>query len=170
MPLLTILEAPHPILKTRAAPVTSIDPALRRLMDDMLETMYRAPGIGLAAPQVAVTKRVIVVDLAKEGEERRPMRIINPELVWRSEDADIADEGCLSLPDHFAEVRRPRQVRMRYLDERGEECQVEADGLFARCLQHEVDHLDGILFVDHLSALKRNMIMRKLGKARRARA
>jgi peptide deformylase len=170
MPLLTILEAPHPILKTRAAPVTSIDPALRRLMDDMLETMYRAPGIGLAAPQVAVTKRVIVVDLAKEGEERRPMRIINPEIVWRSEDADIADEGCLSLPDHFAEVRRPRQVRMRYLDERGEEREVEADGLFARCLQHEVDHLDGILFVDHLSALKRNMIMRKLGKARRARA
>jgi peptide deformylase len=170
MPLLTILEAPHPILKTRAAPVTSIDPALRRLMDDMLETMYRAPGIGLAAPQVAVTKRVIVVDLAKEGEERRPMRIINPEIVWRSEDADIADEGCLSLPDHFAEVRRPRAVRMRYLDEQGLEREVEADGLFARCLQHEVDHLDGILFVDHLSALKRNMIMRKLGKARRARA
>jgi peptide deformylase len=170
MPLLTILEAPHPILKTRAAPVTSIDPALRRLMDDMLETMYRAPGIGLAAPQVAVTKRVIVVDLAKEGEERRPLRIINPEIVWRSEDADIADEGCLSLPDHFAEVRRPRAVRMRYLDEQGLEREVEADGLFARCLQHEVDHLDGILFVDHLSALKRNMIMRKLGKARRARA
>ncbi len=170
MPLLTILEAPHPILKTRAAPVTRIDPALLRLMDDMLETMYRAPGIGLAAPQVAVTKRVIVVDLAREGEEPRPMRIINPEITWRSEETEVAEEGCLSLPELYAEVRRPRAVRMRYMDERGEDQEVEAEGLFGRCLQHEVDHLDGILFVDHLSTLKRNMIMRKLGKARRARA
>ncbi len=170
MPLLSILEAPHPILKTRAALVTDIDVSVRRLMDDMLETMYRAPGIGLAAPQVGVTKRIIVVDLAKEGEERRPMRIVNPEITWRSEESEVAEEGCLSLPEQFAEVRRPKAVRMRYLDEVGGEREVEAEGLFARCLQHEVDHLDGVLFVDHLSALKRNMILRKLGKARRVRA
>lgn len=170
MPLLTILEAPHPILKAKAAPVTRIDASLRRLMDDMLETMYRAPGIGLAAPQVGLTKRIIVVDLAKVDEERRPMRIINPEITWRSEEEDVAEEGCLSLPEQFAEVRRPKAVRMGYLDETGAMREVEAEGLFARCLQHEVDHLNGVLFVDHLSALKRNIILRKLGKARRARA
>lgn len=165
-----ILIAPHPLLKLRARPVETVDDEVRALMDDMLETMYRAPGIGLAAPQVGVSRRIVVVDLAKEDQPRAPLRLVNPEITWRSEEEVVMEEGCLSLPEQFAEVTRPVAVRLRYLDETGAERSLEADGLLARCLQHEVDHLDGILFVDHLSALKRNMILRKLAKAQRARA
>ena len=169
MALLQILQAPHPGLKRVAQPVAEVTDELRTLMDDMLETMYRAPGIGLAAPQVGVDRRVVVVDLAREDNERSPLRLINPELIWVSDDNVAMEEGCLSLPDQFAEVKRPSAVRLRYLDEHGAQQEIEADGMLARCLQHEVDHLDGILFVDHLSTLRRNMILRKLDKARRSR-
>jgi len=169
MALLEILQAPHPVLKTKAKPVARVDDALRRLAADMFETMYKAPGIGLAAPQVGVSERLIVLDVT-DGDERRPMTLVNPEIVWRSSDRATAEEGCLSLPGHFADVTRPQQVKVSYLTEQGLERQLEAEGLLARCVQHEIDHLDGILFVDHLTALKRNMILRKLIKTRRLRA
>ena len=169
MALLEILQAPHPLLKTKAKPVARIDDGLRRLAADMLETMYKAPGIGLAAPQVGVSERLVVIDVA-EGDERRPLALVNPQIVWRSDERATAEEGCLSLPGQFADVTRPQEVRVKYQTDRGEDCEIEAQGLLARCLQHELDHLDGILFVDHLSALKRNMIMRRLIKTRRPRA
>ncbi len=168
MPRLDILQPPHPTLKRPAAAVDKVDDSLIRLMDDMLTTMYEAPGIGLAAPQVDVGKRVIVLDLSEEKDQ--PLRLINPALTWRSAETDIAEEGCLSLPGQYAEVKRPAAVKVRYLDERESEREIEAEGLLARCLQHEIDHLDGILFVDHLSALKRNMILRRLAKRRRVGA
>jgi peptide deformylase len=168
MALLEILQAPHPLLKKKAKPITRVDEALRRLAADMFETMYKAPGIGLAAPQVGFSERLIVLDVA-DGEERRPLTLVNPEIVWRSSDRATAEEGCLSLPGHFADVTRPQAVKVRYLTGEGLERELETDGLLARCVQHEIDHLDGILFVDHLTALKRNMIMRKLIKTRRLR-
>jgi peptide deformylase len=169
MALLDILEMPDRRLTTVCAAVERIDHELLRLLDDMLETMYAAPGIGLAAPQVGVLRRAFVIDLGTDG-ERAPLFVINPELVIRSERMSVAEEGCLSLPKQFGEVARAQKVRLRYLDRAGEACEIEADGLLARCLQHELDHLDGILFVDHLSALKRTMILRRLAKAKRARA
>jgi len=169
MALREILQPPHPLLKAKAVPVERIDDALRRLAADMFETMYKAPGIGLAAPQVGVLQRLVVVDVA-DGEERRPMALVNPEIVWRSAELATAEEGCLSLPEQFADVTRPSTVRVKFTTEQGAERELPADGLLARCLQHEVDHLDGILFVDHLSALRRNMILRRLAKARRSRA
>jgi peptide deformylase len=169
MALLEILRAPHPLLKAKATPVDRFDDRLRRLAADMLETMYAAPGVGLAAPQVGVMERLVVADVA-EGEERRPMVLVNPEIVWRSPERATAEEGCLSLPNQFADVTRPQAVRLKFQDGHGQDHELSADGLLARCVQHELDHLDGVLFVDHLSALKRNMIMRKLIKSRRARA
>lgn len=170
MALRRILIAPHPLLKLKARPVGVVDEEVRQLMEDMLETMYRAPGIGLAAPQVGVSRRIVVVDLAKAEEPRAPLRLVDPEITWRSEEEVVMEEGCLSLPEQFAELGRPAAIRLSYRDEAGTPRTLEADGLLARCLQHEVDHLDGILFVDHLSALKRNMIMKKLAKAQRVRA
>jgi peptide deformylase len=169
MALLPILQPPHPALRTRASAIEAVDDDLRRLVADMFETMYKAPGIGLAAPQVGVSRRVVVLDVA-EGEERRPMVLINPEILWRSPERSTAEEGCLSLPEQFAEVTRPVAVRLRYRDQAFAPQELAAEGLLARCVQHEVDHLDGILFVDHLSVLRRNMILRKLAKTRRARA
>ena len=169
MALLEILQAPHPVLRAKAKPVARVDAALRRLAADMFETMYKAPGIGLAAPQVGISERLVVLDVA-DGEERRPMVLVNPEIVWRSGDRATAEEGCLSLPGQFADVTRPQAVKVRFLDDHGTEQELDTDGLLARCVQHELDHLDGILFVDHLTALKRNMIMRKLIKTRRLRA
>ena len=169
MAVLEIIEAPDRRLTTPSSPVERIDADLLRLLDDMLETMYAAPGIGLAAPQVGVPTRAFVADLSGEG-ERAPIYVINPEVIARSTTTNIAEEGCLSLPKHFGEVARFDQVRVRYLDRAGATQEIEADGLLARCLQHEIDHLDGILFVDHLSALKRAMILRKLAKAKRHRA
>jgi peptide deformylase len=168
MALLPILTAPDPRLKAKAKPVERVDESVRRLMDDMLETMYAAPGIGLAAPQVGVAKRVIVLDLAKEGEPPTPLKLANPEIVWASDDDAVFEEGCLSVPEHYAEVARPASVRIRYLDYENEIREMEASGLLATCLQHEMDHLDGILFIDHLTALKRNIILRKLLKAKKA--
>lgn len=170
MTLLTILEAPDVRLKTKAGTVQAVDDDLRRFMEDMLETMYQAPGIGLAAPQVGVLKRVVVLDVAREKETPAPMRLVNPEILWQSEEETIQEEGCLSLPEQYAEVRRPAAVKVGYLDEQGVPREVEAEGLLARCLQHEIDHLNGVLFTDHISALKRNMILRKLAKAQKLRA
>jgi peptide deformylase len=167
MAILPIIVAPDPRLKLTCAPVARVDAAVARLMDDMMESMYAAPGIGLAAPQVGVQKRVIVIDTAKPDEEPRPIMLANPELVAASEELKSWDEGCLSLPEHYAEVVRPTRVAVRYLDENSRKREVEADGVLAVCLQHEMDHLDGILFVDHVSALKRNMILRKLRKAKK---
>jgi peptide deformylase len=167
MAILPIIVAPDPRLKLKAEPVESVDADVARLMDDMLETMYAAPGIGLAAPQVGVLKRVIVIDTVRADEERDPLCLANPEVIARSEDLKPWDEGCLSLPEHYAEVVRPAQVTVRYLDRNNERQEIEADGVLAVCLQHEMDHLDGVLFVDHVSTLKRSMILRKLRKAKK---
>lgn len=168
MTLLDILQPPHPTLKRRADTVAGIDDDLVRLMDRMLDTMYQAPGIGLAAPQVGVSRRVVVIDTSEEKDQ--PLRLVNPRVTWVSDEHAVAEEGCLSLPGQFADVKRPAAVKVSYLDERETEREIEAEGLLARCLQHEIDHLDGVLFVDHLSALKRNMILRRLIKQRRAKA
>lgn len=167
---LPIITAPDPRLKIKARPVAAVDDAVRRLMDDMLETMREAIGIGLAAPQVGVAKRVIVLDVARDGEKPAPMMLANPEIVWRSPELTTGSEGCLSLPEHYAEVTRPEQIRLRYLDYQNEMRETEATGLLATCIQHEIDHLDGILFVDHISTVKRGMILRKLAKAKRSAA
>jgi peptide deformylase len=169
MAVLPIITAPDPRLKLVAKPVGKVDGKVRRLMDDMLETMHGSIGIGLAAPQVGVSQRIIVVNVAREGEKPNPMRIANPEILWRSDETTVANEGCLSLPEHYAEVLRPAAIRLRYLDHENEIREIEATGLLATCIQHEVDHLDGVLFVDHISALKRGMILRKLAKAKRSR-
>jgi len=170
MALLPILTAPDPALKKISQPVKQVDASVRKLMDDMLETMYHAPGIGLAAPQVGVLKRVIVLDLAREGEAPQPLRIANPEIVWVSDDDATYNEGCLSVPEHYADVVRPGACRVKYLDQDNKQQEMAAEGLLATCLQHEIDHLDGVLFIDHLTALKRNMILRKLLKAKKAAA
>lgn len=164
MAILPILVAPDPRLKTKAKPVEAVDDELRRLIDDMLETMYDAPGIGLAAPQVGVLKRLLVLDVAGKDEPPAPMAFVNPEITWESDEMNVYEEGCLSIPSHYAEVERPAQVKVRYLDRDGNRQEILADGLLATCLQHEIDHLDGKLFIDYLSSLKRNMILRKLKK------
>lgn len=167
MAKLEILTAPDPRLKMKAKPVEQVDDQVRRLMADMLETMYAAPGIGLAAPQVGVSQRVIVVDAARDGEPPAPMKMVNPEIVWASDEDASYEEGCLSVPEHYADVVRPAKVRIRYLDEDGAKQEIEPEGLLSTCLQHEMDHLDGILFIDKISALKRNIILRKLVKAKK---
>jgi len=174
MAIRPILEAPDPRLRTKSMPVDTVDDELRALIDDMLETMYDAPGIGLAAIQVGVPKRVLVIDLqAEEDAEGNPVReprvFINPELFEPSEEFSIYNEGCLSVPDQYAEVERPATIHARWLDEKGERHEEKLEGLLATCLQHEMDHLEGILFIDHLSRLKRDMVLKKLEKARRAR-
>ncbi len=174
MTVLPILIAPDPRLKAKAQPVPAVDAPVRRLMEDMVETMKAADGIGLAAPQVGVLKRVIVVAAPRgdedddgEGRSKAPLCMANPEIVWVSDDDEVREEGCLSLPEHYAEVVRPARVRVRYLDETGEEREIDADGLLGTCIQHEIDHLDGVLFVDRISALKRGMILRKLVKSKK---
>lgn len=173
---LPILVAPDQRLKKRAEPVESVDDELRRLMDDMLETMYAAPGVGLAAPQVNVGKRILVADVSREDEAPCPYRMANPEVVWTGEETETQEEGCLSLPEVYAEITRPRQATIRYLDANNADRTVEAEGFLATVLQHEIDHLNGVLFIDYLSSLKRNMILRRLakhhkgGKSRKNRA
>ena len=167
MAVLPILVAPHPVLKQKAKPVAKVDARVAKLMDDMLETMYDANGIGLAAPQIGVLDRVVVVDVHEKGEPPSPLKMANPEIVWASEERVPCEEGCLSVPEHYAEVTRPKAVRVRYLDQQNEIRELDADGMLATCIQHEIDHLNGVLFVDHLSMLKRNMILRKLQKQQR---
>ena len=167
IPRLPILVAPHPSLKARARPVTPEDAAtVRDLVPRMFATMYDAPGIGLAAPQIGVGLRLAVVDLMRDNKPA-PMVLVNPSIVASSTETAVREEGCLSLPGMYADVERPAAVTVRYQDEAGVKHEVSADGLLAACLQHELDHLDGVLFVDHLSALKRNMILRRLAKEMR---
>ncbi|MDQ4419569.1 peptide deformylase [Sphingobium sp. DEHP117] len=175
MAILPIIEAPDPRLRTISTPVESIDDALQQLIDDMFETMYAAPGIGLAAIQVGVPKRLLVMDLQEpESDEegappvRNPRVFINPQILEGSEQLSIYNEGCLSVPDQFAEVERPATIRASWLDREGRIHEQTLDGLLATCLQHEMDHLNGVLFIDHLSKLKRDMLLKKLEKARRA--
>jgi peptide deformylase len=167
MALRQILIAPDPRLKLKAKPVERVDDDVRRLMDDLLETMYAAPGIGLAAPQIGVGQRVLVVDIARDDEERHPLCMANPQLLWVSDEDSTYDEGCLSVPEQYAEVVRPARIRVRFVDHQNEVREIEAQGLLATVIQHEMDHLDGILFIDHLTNLKRNMILRKLAKNRK---
>jgi peptide deformylase len=163
--ILTV-DADLSTLKTVSTPVQAVDDELRALMDDMLETMYAAPGIGLAAIQVGVPKRVIVMDIAKgEDEPKAPRYFVNPEILWASEETAPYEEGCLSIPEIFDEVERPARVRLRYLDYDGKAVEEEAEGLFAVCIQHEMDHLEGVLFIDHLSRLKRDRAVSKVRKA-----
>ena len=166
MALLPILTAPDPRLKKKSKPVDAVDAEIGRLMDDMLETMYAAPGIGLAAPQVGVLKRVIVLDIEREDVKTGPLFMANPEIIEVSDEDATYEEGCLSVPEHYADVVRPAHVRVRYLDRHNQTKEIDCEGLLATCLQHEIDHLDGVLFIDHISSLKRNMILRKLLKAR----
>ena len=167
MALLDIIVAPDPRLKRKSEAVTAVDSATKKLMADMLDTMYEAPGIGLAAPQVGVLKRVIVVDAARDEEPPRPLKMANPEIIWASEELKEYEEGCLSLPEEYDMVKRPERVRVRYLDENNAAQEIEADGLLAVVIQHEMDHLEGVLFVDHISSLKRNMILRRLTKQKK---
>ncbi|SMF82713.1 peptide deformylase [Azospirillum oryzae] len=170
MARLPILVAPHPILKRKAQPVAEVDARVVKLMDDMVETMYDANGIGLAAPQVGVLDRVIVVDVHEKGEPANPIRLANPEIVWSSDEKSVCEEGCLSVPEQYAEVTRPQRIRVRYLDEKNQQQEIEADGMLATCIQHEIDHLNGVLFVDYLSMLKRNILLKKVQKMQKATA
>jgi len=164
-----ILILPDKRLRKVSEPVKKIDAGIRKLVDDMLETMYDAPGIGLAAIQIGTSKRVVTMDLAKKEEPKNPQVFINPEIVWSSDEKAVYEEGCLSIPEIYSDVERPAQVKVRYLDLEGELHEIEANGLLSTCLQHEVDHLNGILFIDHLSRLKRERIIKKFTKvAKRA--
>ena len=168
MAIREILTVPDPVLKQKSSPVAQVDDDLRALMDDMLETMYDAPGIGLAAVQIGVPKQVIVMDLHREGEERQPRYCVNPEITWSSEETLPYEEGCLSVPDIYDEVERPARVKLRYLNYQGEQVEEDAEGMFAVCIQHEMDHLNGVLFIDYLSRLKREQAIRKVKKQAKA--
>jgi len=160
-----ILILPDKRLRQVSEPVKKIDAGIRKLVDDMFETMYEAPGIGLAAIQVGTPKRVVTMDLAKKDDPKAPQVFINPEVVWSSEDKATYEEGCLSIPEFYDEVERPAHVKVKYLDLEGVSHEIEANGLLATCLQHEIDHLNGVLFIDHLSKLKRDRVLKKFTKA-----
>ena len=175
MSLLEILEVPHPGLRAVAKPVDTVDEGVRDTINDMFDTMYDARGIGLAATQVGIERRIVVIDLQEpegEGEEakpaRQPLAFVNPELTWLSDELASYNEGCLSIPEQYAEVERPARCKVKWLDADGKEYEQEMDGLLSTCIQHEIDHLNGVLFTDHISRLKRDMIMKKLAKARKA--
>ena len=169
MTIQKILTEPNKILREKSLRVENVDKDIQRLMDDMLETLYAAPGIGLAAIQVGVAKRVIVMDISRDRDKdkepkKNPMYFVNPEIVWKSEDKFTYEEGCLSVPNQFAEIDRPKQCHVRHLDYNGQPQELKADGLLSTCIQHEIDHLEGILFIDYLSKLKKEMIIKKLSK------
>lgn len=167
MAILPIITLPDPRLRKVSEPVERVDAEIRRLLDDMLETMYEAPGIGLAAIQVAVAKRIVVVDIGKTEEERAPLFLINPEIVWASEELSTYNEGCLSVPEYFDDVKRPAMVKVRHLDREGALQEFDAVGLLATVVQHELEHLEGGLFIDNLSRLKRERVVKKFAKAAR---
>lgn len=167
MSVLPLVILPDSLLRLRSEPVGAVTDEVRRLAADMLETMYDAPGIGLAAIQVGVPKRLVVIDLAKPEEERRPLVLIDPEITWASQETRVHEEGCLSIPDYYEEVERPDRVRVRYTGLDGASVEHEADGLLATCVQHEVDHVNGVLFIDYLSRLKRTRVVKKFEKAAR---
>ncbi len=159
-----IVIEPDPILRQKSEILEKVDDELRRLMDDMLETMYSAPGIGLAAVQVGILKRLVVIDISKEKEKKHPLFLINPEIISKSKSTSIHEEGCLSLPGQFAEIERPAECQIKYIDYDGKKKEIKAKGLLSTCIQHEIDHLDGKLFIDYLSKLKKDMILKKLVK------
>jgi peptide deformylase len=165
MPAKPLVILPDPQLRKVSEPIGEITEATRALAQDMLETMYEAPGIGLAAIQIGVPKRLVVIDLAKADEEKRPMVLVNPEITWASDEKRAYDEGCLSIPEYYEEVERPERVRFRYRDLDGKTVEAEADGVLATCVQHEIDHLNGVLFIDYLSKLKRGRVIKKFQKA-----
>ena len=165
MAIRPIITIPDPRLKLVSEPVAVVDDSIRALVDDMFDTMYDAPGIGLAAIQIAVPKRVLVMDLAREGEDKQPMVLINPEILSVSDEMASYDEGCLSIPEYYEEVERPARVRVRFLDRDGKSQEIDADGLLATCVQHEMDHLNGVVFIDHISRLKRERCIKKFAKA-----
>jgi peptide deformylase len=165
MAIRPIITAPNPTLKQVSKPVAAVTDDLRALMDDMVETMYAAPGIGLAAIQLGEPLQIVVLDIARDEDEQNPQYFINPEITWASEDLSTYEEGCLSVPEFTADVDRPAEIKLKYMDYDGQSQEIHADGLLATCVQHEMDHLKGILFIDHLSSVKRNIIVRKLIKA-----
>jgi peptide deformylase len=169
MTIKPLIILPDPLLRQVSEPFERVDADVKRLADDMLDTMYDAPGIGLAAIQIGVSRRMLVLDVAKEGEDKSPIIFINPEILTTSDERSTYEEGCLSIPDYYAEVERPASLTVRYLDLDGTQKTVEADGLLATCLQHEIDHLNGVLFIDHISRLKREMVIKKFTKLARAR-
>ena len=159
-----ILIEPDPILRQKCEPIDMVDDELRKLMKDMLETMYKAPGIGLAAIQLGILKRVVVIDISKDSEKKNPLFLVNPEITFKSKKTSTFEEGCLSLPGQYAEIERPAECHLQYLDFHGKKKEIKADGLLSTCIQHEVDHLNGVLFIDYLSKLKKDMIVKKLKK------
>ena len=167
MALRQILTEPNTLLRQKSLPVETVDKEVQQLMDDMLETMYAAPGIGLAAVQVGVPKRIIVLDLAGKEEPKNPMFFINPEIIEKSSNNSLYEEGCLSVPGQFAEISRPDKCHLKYLNYKGESKEIKAEGMLATCIQHEIDHLEGILFIDYLSKLKKSMIVKKLSKQKK---
>jgi peptide deformylase len=170
MTIKPLIILPDPILRQVSTKIEQMDGAIRSLADDMLATMYDAPGIGLAAIQIGVPRRMLVIDLAKEGEDKAPQVFINPEILAFSDQSSTYEEGCLSIPDYYAEVERPASITVKHVTLDGKEVTIEADGLLATCLQHEIDHLNGVLFIDHISRLKREMVIKKFTKAARIRA
>ncbi len=168
MPTQIILTEPDPILRKKCEPFNNVDQTVKKLMNDMLETMYKAPGIGLAAIQIGILKRAIVIDISKNNENKKPLFFINPEIIYKSKKTSTYEEGCLSLPGQFAEIERPAECHIKFLDYNGKSCELKADGLLATCIQHEIDHLDGILFIDYLSKLKKTMIIKKLSKQKKS--
>ena len=162
-----ILIEPDPILRKKCSPLEKVDDQTRKLMKDMLKTMYEAPGIGLAAIQIGILKRIVVIDISKDEEKKSPLFLVNPEIIFRSKNTSVYEEGCLSLPGQFAEIERPAECHLKYLDFDGKTKELKADGLLSTCIQHEVDHLNGILFIDYLSKLKKNMIIKKLLKQKK---
>ena len=162
-----ILIEPDPILRNKCEPLEKVDKEIKKLMDDMLETMYAAPGIGLAAIQVGILKRLVVIDISKSEEKKNPIFLINPQIIHKSKKTSVYEEGCLSLPGQFAEIERPAECTLKYVDYNGREKELKAEGLLATCVQHEVDHLNGILFIDYLSKLKKDMIIKKLVKQKK---
>ncbi|MGJ7039711.1 peptide deformylase [Shinella sp. BE166] len=169
MTIKPLIILPDPILRQVSKPIETVDSEVKKLADDMLETMYDAPGIGLAAIQIGVARRMLVLDVSKDGEDKAPLVFINPEVVASSDARSVYEEGCLSIPDYYAEVERPAAITVKHLDRDGKEQLTEADGLLATCLQHEIDHLNGVLFIDHISKLKREIVIRKFTKAAKLR-
>ena len=168
MTIRKILIEPDPLLRKISVAVEKVDSKIQQIMDDMLETMYDAPGIGLAAIQIGIPKRIIVIDLAKEGEKKNPLYIVNPQIVFKSDNEATYEEGCLSIPGQFAKIQRPEKCTIKYLDYEGKEKEIKTEGLLATCIQHEIDHLNGILFIDYLSKLKKTMIIKKLSKQKKS--
>ena len=167
MSIRNIIIEPDTILRKKSEPLQQVNNETQKLLDDMLKTMYAAPGIGLAAVQIGILKRIIVIDVSKKEEKKNPIFLINPEITYKSKETSIYEEGCLSLPGHFAEIERPAKCKINYIDYHGKKAELQAEGLLSTCVQHEIDHLNGILFIDYLSKLKKDMIIKKLKKQKK---